>query len=154
MVFLTQLFDMFFQGQDSYLVFRASKSSITKRHCFRHADLVKYSSFCISLNIPVSLWNLIIFSTSHFFPSSVLISPWILCFFLLSLYWRQSCRQCLYVSICFLHAAFLQVGGGSILDIRCPCDSLEYPIRFLLSLTSYWLQLLYALSYSSMRGLI
>ena len=59
-----------------YLVYPASKSSMTIRHCFRHVNLVSYSLFYISLNISVSLRNLIIFSTSQLFPSSALKSPW------------------------------------------------------------------------------
>ena len=34
-----------------YLVYPASKSSMTIRHCLRHADLVSYPSFYISSNI-------------------------------------------------------------------------------------------------------
>ena len=113
-----------------------------------------FFSFYISSNISVSLRNLIIFSTSQLFSSSNIMSHWILHFFLLSLHWRQSCRQCFIVSIWFPHAAFLQVGGGSFLDIRCLWVSLECPICILLSLTSYCLQLLYALSHSLMHGLI
>ena len=63
----------------------ASKSLMTIKHCFWHAGLVSFSSFYISSNITVSLRNLIIFSTSQFFPSSVHMLPWILYFFLLSL---------------------------------------------------------------------
>ena len=58
-----------------YLVYPASKSLMTIRHCFRHADLVSYSSFYIFSNISVSLRNHIIFSTSQFFPSSAPMSP-------------------------------------------------------------------------------
>ena len=60
---------------------------MTIRHYSRHADLVSYSYIYISSNISVSLKNLIIFSTSQLFPSSVLMSPWILYFLLLFLYW-------------------------------------------------------------------
>ena len=74
--------------------------------CFTFADLVSLLS---SLYF-ISLKNLIIFSTSHSFSSSVLMSPWILCFFLLSLHWEQSCRQCIIVRLWFLHAAFPHVG--------------------------------------------
>ena len=111
------------------------------RYCFRHVDLVSYSSFYISLNIFVSLRNFIIYSTSHLFPNIALMSPWILYFFLLSFHMEQSCRQCFIVSIWFPHAAFLQVGGGSFLDIKCLWVSLVCPICILLSLTSYFLQI-------------
>ena len=47
-------------------------------------------SFYISSNISVTLRNLIIFFTSQRFPSYVIMLPWILYFFLLSLH----CRQC------------------------------------------------------------
>ena len=120
-----------------YLVYPASKSSMTIRHCCWHTDLVSYSIY-ISLNISVSFRNLVIFSTSQWFPSSALKSPWILNFFLLSLHWGQSCIQCFIISLWFLHATFLQV-GGSFLDIKCPWVSLECPICILLSLTSYCL---------------
>ena len=45
----------------------------------------------------VSFRNLIVFSTSQFFPISIPLSPWILDLFLLSLHWGQFCRQFLYV---------------------------------------------------------
>ena len=57
-----------------------------ERHCSCHADLVSYSSFYISWNIFVSLRNLITSSSSQLSPNSVLMSPWILYLFLLSLY--------------------------------------------------------------------
>ena len=125
-----------------YLVYPASKSSMTLRHCSRHADLVSFFSFYISSNISVS-------STSQFFPCSALKSPCILHFFLLSLHWGQSCRQCFIVSLCSPHSAFLQAGGCSFLDIKCLWVSLICPVRVLLNFTSYCLQL----SHSSMYGL-
>ena len=123
-------------------------------HCSWHVDLVRYFSFYISSCISVSFRNLITFTTLKLFPSSVSMSPWILYFFLLSIHWGQFCRKFFIVSICFPHAAFLQAGGGSFLEIRCPWVSLECPIRILLNLISHCLQLLYALSHSSMRGYI
>ena len=45
-----------------YSVYPASKSLMSIRHCFCHADLVSYSSFYISSNISVS------FETSSFSP--------------------------------------------------------------------------------------
>ena len=84
-------------------------------HLFSHISL--FYLFVIQFT---QRQNLIIFYISQLFPSNVLISPWILYFFLLSLPWGQSCRQCFTVSIWFLHAAFRQVGGFSFLDIKCP----------------------------------
>ena len=104
---------------------------MTIRHCFRHADLVScalFFSFYISLNISVSLRNLIIFSASQLFYSSVLMSPQILYFFLLSIHWGQFCRQCFIVNLRFLHA-----GCCSFLDIKCPWVNLVCPIRCLCS---------------------
>ena len=121
---------------------------MTIRHCSWHADLVSYSSQICFLQKPHNFFHFTILS------SSVPVSPWILYFFLLSLHWGESCRQCFIVSIWFSHAVFLQVGGGSFLDIKCPWVSLVCPIRILLSWTSYYLQLLYELFHSSMRGLI
>ena len=96
---------------------------------------LNFFSFYISSNIFVSLKNLIIFSTSQLFSSSVLMSPWILYFFLLALYWRQFCRQCFIVSLWFQHAAFLHV-SCSFFDIKCPWVNIVSPIRIPLSLTS------------------
>ena len=72
----------------------------------------------ISSNIPISLRNFIIFSTSQSFLSSVLISPWIFCFFLLFLHWPQTCRQYFIVSLWFLHAAFSHISSWLFLDIN------------------------------------
>ena len=58
-----------------YLVYPASKPSMTIRHCFQHADLVSYPSFYISSNIFVSLRNLIFFSTSQIFALVSLCHP-------------------------------------------------------------------------------
>ena len=71
----------------------------------------------INSNIPIPLKNLIFFSTSKSFPSSVLMSSWILCFFLLSLHWGQSCRQCFIVSPWFPHTAFTLVGCWLFINI-------------------------------------
>ena len=126
-----------------YIVNPVSKSSMTIRHCFWHSDLVSYPSFYISSNI----------SISQVFLSSTLMSPWILYFFLLSLHQGQPCRKCFIVGVWSPHAAFLHVGGFSFFDIECAWVNLVCPIRILLSLTLYCLQLLYALSHSSMRDL-
>ena len=58
------------------------------RDCSQCTDLVSRPSHqvYISSNIPIPLRNLIIISTSQSFSSSVLMSPKILCFFLLSLH--------------------------------------------------------------------
>ena len=49
---------------------------------------------------------------------------------------------------------FCKLVDVHFLNIKCPWVSLKCPIRILLNLTSYCLQLLYALSHSSMCGLI
>ena len=126
---------------------------MTIRHCFYHAELVCYSSLYISLNICFlkKPHHFLYFTT---FPSSVLMSPRILYFFLLFLHWGQSCRQYLIVSFGCPHAAFLHVTCCSFLDIRCQWVNLVCQIRILLSLTQYCLQSLYALFHSTMRGVI
>ena len=123
---------------------------MTIGQCLMLADLVSLLSSLYFL----SLRNLIIFSISHSFPSSVLKSPWILCFFLLSVHWGQTCRQCFIVNLWFPQAAFLHVGCYSFIDIKGQWINLVFPIHILLSLTSYCLQLLYAFSHSLMRGLM
>ena len=85
-------------------------------------------------------------TTSQSFPS-VLMSLWILCFFLFSLHWGQCCRQCFIVRFWFPHAAFSHVGCWLFLDIKYPWVSLECLIHILLSLTLYCLQLLWAHSF-------
>ena len=62
--------------------------------------------------------------------------------------------QCFIVSLWFPHAAFQHVGCWLFLDIKCQEVSLVYPIRIFLSLTTYYIQLLWALSYSLMCGLM
>ena len=74
---------------------------------------------------------------SQSFPSSILMSPWILCFFLLSLHCGQSCRQ--FFIVWFPHAAFLHVGCWLFLDTNCLWVSLVCPICIILSLTLYCL---------------
>ena len=91
---------------------------MTIRRCFWHADLVSYSSFYISSNISVSLRNLIIFSTSQFFPSSVPMSPWILYFFLLSHYWGSLVGNILLLVFGF-HMLHLVLNGFIIKFNNC-----------------------------------
>ena len=52
----------------------------------------------ISENILILIRSFIMFSTSQSFPSSVLLSPWILCFFLQSLTWWQSLVSIFFIS--------------------------------------------------------
>ena len=59
--------------------------------------------------------------------------------------WEKLQRYYFIVSVWFPHAAFVHVGCWSFLIIKCPCVSLMCPIRSLLNLTSYCLQLLGAL---------
>ena len=108
----------------------------------------------ISSNIPISLRDLIIFSTSQFFNCSVLMFPLMLYFFLLSLHWGNLIGDILLLvsGIHILH--FPHVGCWWFLDIKCLWVSLMCPVCILLSLTSYCLQLLWTLSHSSMHGLI
>ena len=92
-------------------------------------DLVSYSLFHISSNI-------CILKKHHHFLHFTILSQFVtLDIVFLSavplLHWGQSCRQCFIVSIWFLHAAFLQVGGYSFLDIRGPWVSLVCPICIL-----------------------
>ena len=75
-------------------------------------------------------------------------------FFLSSLHWRQSWRQWFMVILWFPHAAFIYVGCCLFLDIKCLWVNLVCPIWSIFSLTSYCLQLLWALSHSSIQGLI
>ena len=70
---------LIFYKLSCYLVYLASKLSMTIRHCFQHADLVSHCSFYISSNTSVSLINLMIFSTSQLFSNRTLKSPWIFC---------------------------------------------------------------------------
>ena len=119
-------------------------------------DLLISSASChfyISSNIPISLRNLIIFSTSQSFVVMSLCHSGY-CFFLLSLHWGQSCRQFFIVRLWFPLAAFPHVGCWLFFDIKWPWVSLVCPIRILFSLTSYCLQLLWALSHSAMCGLM
>ena len=96
----------------------------------------------LKANIPISLKNFIIFSTSQSFPSSVLMSPWILYLFLLFLHWGAVLQVMFYcqalVSTCCIST----------------CCSLVCPIRILLSLNLYCLQLLWALAHPSIHGLM
>ena len=103
----------------------------------------------IFILISISLRNLIIFSTLQSFPRIVFTSPWILYFFLLFHHWGHSLRQCLIVSKCFPHVAFMHFACWWFLDIKCQWTSLVCPIW-----TSYYLQLLWALSHSLMHGLM
>ena len=98
----------------------------------------------ISSNISTPLKNLIIFSTSQC-PYVTLDIVFLSAVPLLG----QSYRQCFIVSLCFLH-----VGCWLFLDINCLWVSLVCPIRILLSLTSYCLQLLWEFSHSLMCGLM
>ena len=99
-------------------------------HCSRHADLVSYSSY-----ISVSIRNLIIFSTSQFFPSSVPMSPWILYFFLMSLHWGSLASNVLLLVFGFrmLHFCKLVVVHSLTSDVRM---SNPYPAQFDLVLPS------------------
>ena len=110
----------------------------------------------ISLNIPISPRNPITFSTSQSFLSSVFkkFYPGYCIFFLLSLHWGQSCRQCFIANLWFQHVAFPHVGGWLFHDIKYPWVNLVFPIRILISLTSYCLKMLWALTLSRMCGLM
>ena len=108
---------------------------MTGRHRSQLPDLVSLLSSLYFLKHPISIRNLIIFSTSESFPSSVLMSPWILCFFLLSLHQGQSCIKCFIASLQFPHAAFLHVCCQLFHDIKCLWVSLvsvsnTYPTQF------------------------
>ena len=125
---------------------------MTIRHCSLHAaDLVNYSLFYISSNISVFLRNLNIFYTSQFFPSSAHMSPWILYYFLLSLHFGQSCRQCFIVSVWFPYAAFLKVDGCSFLDIKLSASSFPLASMYAETLHSVscfpWFQSSFSMSY-------
>ena len=74
----------------------------------------------ISSNILISLRKLMIFSTSQSIPSSVLMSPGILCFFLLFLHCEQSCRQVLLLASGFhiLHFCMLVAYYFSISNVK------------------------------------
>ena len=88
------------------------------RHCLVLADLLALCHHYISSNVPLFLRNLLS-STSHSFPCSFLRSPWILCFFLLSLHWGQSCGQCF---IAVISGMWMDVSSGSApLLCRLPC---------------------------------
>ena len=89
-----------------------------------HQPSIKY----ISSNIPIPLGNL--FSKSQFFPSSILMSPWILSFFLLCLHWRQFCKPCFIVSLWFPHAAFLLVGYFLTSNAHKSSVSSMYSVQF------------------------
>ena len=99
-----------------------------------------FSYFHISSYMLIIFRNLMTFATSHSIPSIFFMSLSMMCFFLSSFYWGQSCRLCFTVSLWFPHIMFLHFGGCSFLDIN------------LLSLILYCLQLLWVLSHSSIRG--
>ena len=105
-----------------------------------------------SSNISVSFKNFIIFSTSKSFSVELFFYRHVYYIFLMSFYRKHSSRQCYVFRVCF-HMCML-IDCWSFLDIKCPWVSLVCPIRSLLSLTSYCLQLLWALSHSSMWGLM
>ena len=64
----------------------------------------------------------------------------------------HSLWQCLVFSVSFVHVAFVHVGCWLFLVIKCPWVSLVCPIRGLLNLTLYFLQLSWALSNYSIWG--
>ena len=78
------------------------------RYCSRQANLIGYllySCFFKYLFLPK---NPFYFFTSQYLPSKIFILPWML-YFLLSLYWKHSWKQCLTVSLWFQHATFQDV---------------------------------------------
>ena len=123
---------------------------MTIRHCYQCTDVVSHPSNLYFLVHPYSLKKPHNFSTSQSFPSSILMSPWILCFFLLSFHWGQSCKQCFIINLLFPHAAFPHISGCLFLNIKCPWVNLVCSMCILLGLTSYYLQLFWELSHSSM----
>ena len=66
----------------------------------------------------------------------------------------QSCKRFLIVRLWFPHAAFSHVGCWLFLDNKCLQVSLVCLIHILLSLISYYLQLVWPFSHSAMHGLM
>ena len=114
------------------LYFIVDVSQRPLRHCFWHGDLVSSSSFYIFSNI------------------CFLMKPHFLHFITFS-----SCDSgyCILSAVspsgAVLQAIFIVISCHQMSVVNLVC-----PICILLSLTLYCLQLLYALSHSSMRGLI
>ena len=79
-----------------------SKSFMAVRHCYSHVDLVSYLLYLYSSNISISLRNIITFSTSALDIISVV-------FF----HWGAPRVMFDYISLYFLHAAFVHVGWWS-----------------------------------------
>ena len=124
---------------------------MTRRHCFQCTDLVSYPSSLCFLEHPYSL------KESHY----------LLYFTILSLQCPYITLDIVFLSVVpslegnlvddvllsvsgfhMLHFRMLAVGCWLFLDIKCPGVSLVCLIRILLSLISYFLQLLWVHKFS------
>ena len=127
-----------------------SKSSLVIRRCYQIAGLISLLSSLYFLKYPYLRKEPNYLLHFTFLSQQCPCHPGYCIFFLLSFHQGQFCRQCFFR----LFVAFLHVGCWLFLHIICLSVSLVCPISILLNLTSYCLQLLCALSYSSMLVLM